>query len=135
MTRYEIGYSVQRSKTFTDKDVRTFAAVSGDVNPLHLDEDYASTTIFGKRVVHGMLTASLASALLANDFPGPGSIYLSQNLKYTKPVFLGDTITLTATVANFRAEKGILTLDTEFRNQDGDTVIQGQAVVKVPAHD
>jgi 3-hydroxybutyryl-CoA dehydratase len=129
---YEVGQSASRSKTFTDEDVRTFAHVSTDTNPIHLDADYAANTMFGQRIVHGMLTASLISAVLANDFPGPGTIYLGQELKFTKPVLLGDTITATVTVTKFREDKGILTLETVCANQDGDTVIKGEAVVKVP---
>lgn len=129
---YEIGKSVSRTKTFTDSDVRAFAEISTDTNPIHLDDDYAKETMFGKRIVHGMLSASLLSAVLANDFPGPGTIYLGQNIKFAKPVFIGDTITATVTVTNFRENKGILSVDTVCTNQDGDTVISGDAVVKVP---
>lgn len=129
---YEVGQSATRTKTFTDEDVRLFAQVSGDVNPVHLDDEYAKTTIFGQRVVHGMLTASMLSAILANDFPGPGSIYLGQNIKFTKPVFIGDTVTATVTVTNFRADKRILSLDTVCVNQRGETVLQGDAVILTP---
>ena len=129
---YEVGQSASRSKTFTDEDVRQFAEVSGDHNPVHLDDDYAAGTVFGKRIVHGVLTASLISALAANDFPGPGTIYLGQELKFKKPVFIGDTITATATVISFREDKGILKLQTNCTNQDGDVVIEGEAVVLAP---
>ncbi len=130
---YEVGQSASRTKTFSDEDVRTFAHLTGDVNPIHLDEDYAKTTTFGQRLVHGMLTASLISAVLANDFPGAGAIYLGQNIKFTKPVFIGDTITATVTVTNFRAEKRILSLETVCINQNGEKVIQGDAVVIAPS--
>lgn len=129
---YEVGQSATRSKTFTDEDVRLFAQVSGDENPVHLDDAYAATTMFGKRIVHGMLSASVISALLANDFPGPGTIFLGAELKFKKPVFIGDTVTVTATVTKFRDDRGILTLETTCTNQDGDTVITGESVVMVP---
>lgn len=129
---YEIGKSASRIKTFTAHDVETFAEISTDTNPIHLDDAYAAETMFGQRIVHGMLTASLISAVLANDFPGAGTIYLGQNIKFTKPVMIGDTITATITVTKFREEKGILSVDTVCINQDGDTVIKGDAVVKVP---
>ncbi|PJF44240.1 MAG: enoyl-CoA hydratase [Phototrophicales bacterium] len=130
---YEIGQSASRTKTFTDEDVRIFAELCGDTNPIHLDDEYAKQSVFGQRVVHGMLTASLISALLANDFPGPGSIYLSQNLKFTKPVFIGDTITATVTVTGFRPEKRIVSLETICTNQHGEKVIQGDAVILAPS--
>ncbi len=129
---YEIGKTVTRTKTFTAEEVETFAEISTDTNPIHLDDEYAASTMFGQRIVHGMFTASLISAVLANDFPGPGTIYLGQNLKFTKPVLIGDTITATITVTNFREGKGILSVDTICTNQDGDVVIKGDAVVKVP---
>jgi 3-hydroxybutyryl-CoA dehydratase len=129
---YEIGTSASRTKTFTHEDVAGFAQISTDTNPIHLDDAYAQESIFGQRVVHGMLTASLISAVLANDFPGPGTIYLGQNLKFTKPVFIGDTITATVIVTKFREDKGILSVDTVCTNQHGETVISGDAVVKVP---
>ena len=132
MSMYEVGKSVSRVKTFSEDDVHTFARITGDTNPVHLDADYAAQTPFERPIVHGMLSASVISALLANDFPGPGTIYLGQNLKFTKPVYYGDTLTATVTVTSFREDKGILNVDTVCVNQDGDTVIKGDAVVKVP---
>ncbi|NDJ85225.1 MAG: MaoC family dehydratase [Chloroflexi bacterium] len=129
---YQIGTTASRTKTFTDETVRAFAEISGDANPLHLDDTYAASTRFGKRIVHGMLAASLTSALIANDFPGPGSIYLSQSLKFTKPVFIGDTITSTVTVTGYRQDRNIVTLSTITVNQDDETVIEGEAVVMAP---
>ncbi len=99
-------------KTITDADIRTFAAISGDANPIHLDEDYAKTTRFGRRIAHGMLTASLISAVIGNDLPGVGSIYLSQTLTFKAAVYLDDTITATVEVTAFREEKRIATLRT-----------------------
>ncbi len=129
---YEPGASASRTKTFTDEDVRAFAHLTGDTNPVHLDADYAAATVFGQRIVHGMLTSALISAVLANDLPGPGTIYLGQNLKFKKPVFIGDTITATVTISQVRAERKIVTFETTCTNQNGEVVIEGEATVKAP---
>lgn len=129
---YKPGASASRTKTFTDEDVRTFAHLTGDTNPVHLDADYAAITVFGQRIVHGMLTSALISAVLANDLPGPGTIYLGQNLKFKKPVFIGDTITATVTISQVRAERKIVTFETTCTNQNGEVVIEGEATVKAP---
>lgn len=130
--KYEIGQSASRTKSFTNEDVQAFAKISGDNNPLHLDDDYAATTSFGRRIAHGILTASLISAILANDLPGPGTIYLGQNLKFKKPVFIGDTVTATVTIRETRPDKNILYIDTVCTNQNGQKVIEGDAVVLAP---
>jgi 3-hydroxybutyryl-CoA dehydratase len=130
--KIEVGAQASRTKTFTDDDVRGFAHVSGDTNPVHLNDSYAATTRFGRRLVHGMLTASLISATLANDLPGQGTIYISQSLQFKAPVFIGDTITATVEVKQFRAEKRIATLTTTCTNQDGKVVLAGEAVVLAP---
>lgn len=127
-----VGDKASRRKSFSDDDVRAFAQISGDTNPIHLDDHYAAQTRFGRRLVHGMLTASLLSATLANDLPGEGTIYLSQSLQFKAPVFIGDTITATVEVTAFRAERGIATLATTCTNQDGAVVLQGEAVVLIP---
>lgn len=132
MTTIEVGASASRSKTFTDADVRAFATISEDENPVHVDDAYAAQTTFGRRIVHGMFTASLISAVLANDLPGEGTIYLSQNLQFKAPVFIGDTVTATVEVTRVRPERGIVTLATTCVKQDGTTVIVGEAVVLVP---
>ncbi|NDJ74836.1 MAG: MaoC family dehydratase [Chloroflexi bacterium] len=132
MMQLEVGVQATRTKTFTDADVRGFAQVSGDENPIHLDDDYAAGTRFGQRIVHGMLTAGIISALLANDLPGEGTIYLSQTLQFKAPVFIGDTITATAEIVKYRADKRIATLATTCTNQDGTVVIVGEAVVLAP---
>lgn len=129
---YEIGMTATRTMTFTDEKIRQFSDVSGDQNPIHLDNDYAANTQFGKRIVQGMLTASLFSAIFANDLPGEGSIYLGQNIKFIKPVFIGDTITATVTITNIREGRNIITFDTICTNQDGQTVIKGDATVLAP---
>ena len=128
----EIGSTAHRSKMFSEHDVALFAEASGDHNPLHLDEAYAAGTIFKRRIVHGMLTAGLISAVLANDLPGPGSIYVSQTLQFKAPVFLGDTVTVTVEVIGYRESRRYATLRTSGINQDGKTVIEGEAVVIAP---
>ncbi len=128
---YREGQGASMTRLVTAEDVEAFARVSGDTNPLHLDPASAAAARFGKRIAHGMLAASYISAVLGTRFPGPGTIYLSQNLSFLKPVFLGDTITATVSVSKFRPEKGILTLATECFNQNGEKVVDGQAVCLV----
>lgn len=128
-----IGARASRTKTFSEADVLEFAQVSGDVNPVHLDESYAAGTAFGRRIVHGILTASVISAALANDLPGEGTIYLNQTLTFKKPVFIGDTITAQLEVTDYNERRRIATLSTTCVNQDGVVVLTGEAVVLVPA--
>ena len=123
------GAKATRTQTITDEMVRTFATLTGDSNPVHLDDEYAATTRFGKRIAHGMLAASLISAALANDLPGPGTVYLSQTLQFKAPVYLGDTITAVIEVKSAREDKPIATLITTCINQDNVTVLEGEAVV------
>jgi phosphate acetyltransferase len=113
-------------------DIDLFAAVSGDINPVHLDRVFASTDLFGHVVAHGMWTASLISALLGTRLPGPGTIYLGQDLRFRKPVALGDTITATVTVQEKRPEKQIVLLNARCTNQLGDDVLTGTATVIAP---
>jgi acyl dehydratase len=127
-----LGATAHREYTVTDAMIRAFAEASGDHNPLHLDADYAATTQFGRRIAHGMLTASFISAVLANDLPGPGTIYMGQELKFRAPVYLDDTITATVEVTDYREDKRIATLKTICTNQDGQTVLEGEAVVMAP---
>lgn len=128
----EVGDKASRTKAFTDEDVRGFAQISGDSNPIHLDDAYAAGTRFGRRIVHGMLTAGLISATIANDLPGEGTIYMSQSLQFKAPVFIGDTITATVEVVSFRPDRRIATLATTCVNQDGVLVLTGEAVVLAP---
>lgn len=128
-----VGDTATRTLTITDEAIRAFADIVGDHNPVHLDDDYASQTPFGKRVAHGILCGSVISAALANDLPGPGTIYLGQEFKFKKPVFVGDTLTATVTVKTYRADRRIATLETQVRNQDGVLVIDGNATVIAPA--
>ena len=129
--KFKIGDSASTSKTITDADIQAFADVTGDHNPIHLDEEYASKTRFGGRIAHGMLSASLISAVLANELPGAGSVYLSQTLKFVKPVFPGDTVTARVTVTGIREDKPIVKLETVCLNQRNEAVLQGEATVLV----
>ena len=129
---FQVGDSASMTKTFTDEDVRTFAEISGDKNPIHLDDEFATQTRFKKRLVHGILTSGMISALLGMELPGPGSIYMQQTLNFRAPVFIGDTITATVTVTKVRQDKPILTLATECKNQENTVVIDGEAVLLAP---
>ena len=128
----QIGDQASREYTISDEMIRAFAQASGDTNPLHLDEAYAATTQFGRRIAHGMLTASFISAVLANDLPGPGTIYLGQEVKFKAPVFIDDVITATVELTAYREDKRIATFKTTCTNQDGSTVLEGEAVVIAP---
>lgn len=127
-----IGDSASITKTFSDEDVRSFAEISGDKNPVHLDDKFAAQTQFKKRLVHGMLTAGLISAVLGTELPGPGSIYLSQSINFRAPVFIGDTITAMVTVVKVREGKSIVTLETICKNQNDVVVLKGEAVLLAP---
>lgn len=129
---FKVGDAAEVSKTMTDEDVRAFAELTGDRNPVHLDEEYAATTRFGRRIAHGMLGASLISTVLAGELPGPGSVYLSQTLRFTAPVYLGDTVTARVTVKHVREDKPVVTLETVCTNQRGERVVEGEAVVLSP---
>jgi 3-hydroxybutyryl-CoA dehydratase len=124
-----VGDSAQRTRTITDADIQAFAAASGDENPVHTDAAYAATTRFGRPIAHGMLSASLVSAVLGNDLPGPGSIYLGQTLSFKAPVYAGDTITGRVECVKFREDKSIATFRTTVTNQDGVLVLEGEAVI------
>lgn len=128
-----IGETASLVRTVSSDDIKLFAAVSGDVNPAHLDANYAATDIFGHVVVHGIWTAGLISTLLGTKLPGPGTIYLGQNLRFCKAVAPGDTITASVTVREKRPDKRIVLLDTSCTNQHGDEVLTGQATVIAPA--
>lgn len=127
-----IGATASRTKTITDADVRAFAELSGDFSPIHVDDEYAAKSRFGRRIAHGILTGSLISAVLGNDLPGPGTIYLSQTFNFRAPVFPGDTITATVEVTAYREEKRIATFRTTCTNQEGALVLEGEAVVIAP---
>lgn len=125
------GMSEVFSKTITEADLLMFAGVSGDTNPIHLDQDFASRTMFEGRIAHGMLTASLVSTVLGTKLPGPGAIYVNQNLRFLAPVRIGDTVIARAAVKALNDEKKRVTLQTTCRV--GDTrVLDGEAVLMVP---
>lgn len=123
----KIGDCASVSKTISESDVYLFAGITGDLNPAHVNEPEAEKGIFKTRVAHGMLAAGLISAVLGTQLPGPGTIYLGQELKFTKPVFFGDTIRAEVTVSEIRAEKNICKLTTVCTNQRGEIVIEGVA--------
>ena len=127
----QLGEKASFSKTISETDMYLFAGITGDFNPLHINEDYAKTTIFKGRVAHGILTAGLISAALGTKLPGPGSIYLSQTLKFKAPVKIGDTITAEVEVVEKIEEKSDVKLRTTCKNQEGRVVIDGEAIVKV----
>ena len=127
----QVGAQATLTRTITHEMVVAFADLVGDHNPVHLDQAFAATTRFGRRIAHGMLVAGLMSSVIATDLPGPGCVYLSQTLRFKAPVYLGDTITVHIEVIKRREDKPIVTLATVCTNQDGTTVIEGEAVVLV----
>jgi acyl dehydratase len=121
------GQRATRSLTLTAEHVRTYAAMTGDYNPLHFDEAFAAGTKFGKLVVQGGLTTGLLHALVAMDMPGPGTVFLSQNWRFTAPVYIGDTITAEAEVLSVHASKPVTQLHVVIRRQTGEVVLDGEA--------
>jgi phosphate acetyltransferase len=129
LDQINIGMQREYSKTLTERDLQLFAETSGDFNPVHLDADYAATSVFGERIAHGMWSGALISAAIATTLPGPGSVYRSQTLKFSKPVKLGDTITITLTVTDKKERVKLVTIACEGRNQRGEVVVKGEAEV------
>ncbi len=128
---FYIGQSCEMTKSFSLDEVQQFALLSLDNNPLHLDEAYAKDGLFGRRIVHGYLSASLFSAIIGTKMPGPGSVYLKQDLNFRKPVYHNDPIRAVVTVKDINKEKSILYLSTVCYNAHEDVVIDGEAIVKV----
>lgn len=128
----KIGESAANSFTVSDEIVRGFAELTGDRNPVHLDDGFAQSTRFGRRIAHGMIAASQISAVIGNTLPGPGTIYLSQSLQFVAPVFVGDIVTTKVTVLSIKDGKPIATLETICENQKGEVVLRGEAVVLFP---
>lgn len=126
---FAIGDTFSIERHVTDELVRRFAELSGDHNPLHLDDEFAKTTRFGQRIAHGMLSGAFISAVLGYELSARKIVYLSQTLRFVSPVFIGDRITTTATVVRIRADKPIVTLETICTNQTGQTVVEGEAVI------
>lgn len=127
----QIGDKFSASKQITDSVVRAFAELSGDFNPIHIDEEFAKTTRFGKRIAHGMISGALLSAVLGYEFRERKIVYLSQTMQFVAPTFIGDTITATATVLKIREDKPVVTLETVCANQHGETTVKGEAVVMI----
>src|SRR5262249_27314952 len=122
-----VGQKAIRSMTVTSDHVRQYAEMTGDYSPLHFDEAFAAGTRFGRLVVQGGLTTGLLHALVAMDMPGPGTVFLSQNWKFTAPVFIGDTITAEAEIVSLHATKPVSQLQIKITRQDGETVLEGEA--------
>ena len=122
-----VGRRASRSLTLTSDHVRKYSEISGDFNPLHYDERFVARTKFGRLVVQGGLTTGLLHALVATDLPGPGSVFLSQNWKFTAPVFVGDTITAEAEVTKVHESKPVTALSVRVTRQTGEVVLEGEA--------
>ncbi|WP_026321156.1 MaoC family dehydratase [Arhodomonas aquaeolei] len=126
------GMTARLRKTVTEADIGLFAGVTGDFNPLHVDAEYAGQTPFGGRIAHGMLTAGLVSAVLGTRLPGPGSIYVSQSMRFRAPVYPGDTATAEVEVLSVERDRGFVTLETRVRVGERP-VLSGEAVLKTPS--
>jgi 3-hydroxybutyryl-CoA dehydratase len=130
-----VGDSAEMAKTVTESDVAQFADVTGDFNPVHIDAVAAEKSIFGGRIAHGILSAGFISAVLAMRLPGPGSIYLSQTLRFTKPVRIGDTVTARVEVLEVIPAKRRIRLATVCRNQRDEMVVEGEALVMMESRE
>ena len=128
---FYVGQSASLTKVFKSDEVEAFAEMSLDKNPIHLDENYAEHSRFGRKIVHGFLVGSLISAVFGTQLPGKGAIYLHQEMDFRKPVYHNDEITAIVTVTNIRKDKSILYFDTRCENNKGEVVIEGKAVLKV----
>ena len=131
---FTVGEEASLSKTISDADIKVFAQISGDENPVHLDDEYARRTAFGGRIAHGMLVAGLISAVVGTQLPGPGTIYLSQHLRFLAPVRPGDHVTAHVRITEWDSTTGRLTLLTEVSNQDEVTVVTGEASVVMSSY-
>lgn len=132
VTKYsdiKLGQVAKVVQTITEDDIQTFGDLSGDYNPLHFNDEWAKTTIFGGRIAHGLLTASFISTTIGMHLPGPGTIYMSQSMRFLGPVRIGDTITAQVEVIKLNDEKERVTLKTICTNQDGKVVLDGEALV------
>ena len=128
-----IGQTARYSKLIQERDIALFAAVSGDVNPVHLDAEFAANTQFNGRIAHGMLTGAIISAALAMELPGPGTVYLSQSLRFRLPVKIGDTVTIVLEVTDKKDRRQYVTLDCKAYNQHDKLVASGSAEVIAPS--
>ena len=132
ISELKIGDAAEFSKTVSETDVYLYAGVSGDLNPAHINETYAANTFFKTRIAHGMLSAGFISAVLGTQLPGPGSIYMRQELNFRAPVRIGDTVTARVEVIEINLEKNRVRLQTTCLNQDGKVVLDGEAVISPP---
>jgi len=132
MEELSVGQSARFSKTITEADIYLYAGVSGDFNPAHVNEEFAKKTFFKTRIAHGMLTASFISTIIGTMLPGPGSIYMRQQVNFLAPVKIGDTVTAIVEVAEILSEKKRVRLKTTCVNQEGTTVVDGEALVSPP---
>jgi 3-hydroxybutyryl-CoA dehydratase len=130
----EVGMTASLTRTVTETEIVLFAGITGDTNPVHVNDVAASESRFGRRIAHGMLTAGHVSAVLGTRLPGPGAIYMSQSLRFTRPVFVGDTVTSTVEVVEID-EKRRVRLRTTSTNQEGKTVLEGEARLLIPEED
>ncbi len=130
--KLQVGDVAEFAKTISETDIYLYAGITGDFNPAHVNEAYAKNTFFKTRIAHGMLAAGLISAVIANQLPGPGTIYLKQELNFLAPVHMGDTITGRVEVIEINAEKNRVRLKTTCSNQDGVMVISGEGIVSPP---
>jgi 3-hydroxybutyryl-CoA dehydratase len=128
----EIGTEGQFTKQLTERDIALFGETSGDINPVHFDEEYAATTLFESRIAHGIWSAGLISTVIGIVMPGPGSIYISQDLKFKRPVRIGDTLTAILTVKEKIEKRQYIVLDCKVVNQNDEVVTQGEATVMPP---
>jgi acyl dehydratase len=122
----EVGQRARRSKTVTARDVELYTEITGDRNPLHFDPDFAARTRFGRLVAQGGITAGMLNALVAMDLPGPGTVFMSQSLRYLAPTYLGDTLTAEVEVLSVKPDKPVCQLKATITNQDGTVVLEGE---------
>ena len=130
--KLQVGDAAEFAKTVSETDIYLYAGITGDFNPAHVNENYAKNTFFKTRIAHGMLTAGFISAIIANQLPGPGTIYLKQELSFLAPVHVGDTITARVEILELNTEKNRVRLKTTCSNQDGVTVLEGFGLVSPP---
>jgi len=127
--KFNVGDTFSTSKQITDEVIRAFADLSGDYNPIHLDDEFAAKTRFGRRIAHGMISGALISAVLGNEFRDEKIVYLSQTMRFVAPVFVNDTVTATATSKDIREDKPIITTEIVCTNQRGETVVTGEGKI------
>ncbi len=130
----DVGDTASLEKKVSEADIVEFAEITGDKNPVHLDEDYARQTVFGTRIAHGMLSAGYISAVLGMKLPGPGAVYMKQTLTFLAPVKIGDVITTTVEVIEIGPKRKTAKLKTHCTNQDGVVVLEGEATISLPRH-